>query len=117
VLALVTTEASTIMDHQILRIAAGGNTIDLPLSGEQAPNVYIAVTLLGGNPRGLAEFRQGTQPAVEPLEQTLQVQLATSRSALGRATKLSWMCWLRMQGSPVQGEFSLAVVDLAALAP
>ena len=118
VLALVTTERGTIMDHQMLRIAAGGSTIDLPLSGEQAPNVYIAVTLLGSSPRGLAEFRQGyLNLVVNPLEQTLQVQLVGEPQRAGPGDEVTLDVLVTdAQGSPVQGEFSLAVVDLAALA-
>ena len=115
---LLTVERSTVFSHQILTVPAEGYLFELPLGSDQAPNVYLSVTQLGRTPQGRPDFRQGyLELPVEPVEQTLQARLASEPKRLGPGEPVTFdLLVTDSQGNPVQGEFSLAVVDLAVLA-
>ncbi|GAB4483121.1 MAG: hypothetical protein OHK0031_06170 [Anaerolineales bacterium] len=111
--ALLTTERGVVMDARLLEIAPGGESVDIALTDDNAPNTFVAVTLLGAD----AQFRQGVLDLkVAPSSLTLNVTIdAPEKARPGQALTLD----LRVTdaaGQPAQGEFSLAVVDLAALA-
>ncbi|PKN94371.1 MAG: hypothetical protein CVU44_04615 [Chloroflexi bacterium HGW-Chloroflexi-6] len=112
--ALVTTERGAILSAQLVQVAAGGSSVDIPLSDENAPNTFVSVTLLG--PR--FQFRQGyINLEVDPLNFILNVDLKATPEKAGPGENVQFD--LRVtdsKGQPVQGEFSLVVVDLAALA-
>lgn len=116
--ALLTVERSTVMQHEVVTIPAEGYTFNLPLTGEHAPNVYLSATLLGQNEQGVADFRQGyLNLPVAPVEQTLNVRLTAQPERAGPGDPVNFEIQVTdALGAPVQGEFSLAVVDLAALA-
>jgi alpha-2-macroglobulin len=112
--ALVTTERGTILSARIVQVAAGGMSVDIPLTDDEAPNVFISVTLLGPG----TAFRVGyLNLEVEPVNFVLNIDLQASpeKAVPGQEVRFE----LRVtdsKGQPVQGEFSLAVVDLAVLA-
>jgi uncharacterized protein YfaS (alpha-2-macroglobulin family) len=112
--ALVTVERGVVLSAQVINLGPSGTTFSLPLTSEQAPNVFVSATLIGAN----NNFRQGyLSLPVAPEAQTLKVELTSQpqRSEPGGEVVFN----LRVtdsQGKPVQGEFSLSVVDLAALA-
>ena len=111
--ALVTVERGTVHKSEIISVAAGGTTYELPLSEEDAPTVYFSVVLLSE-----ADFRVGyTEINLSAASRLLNVTLTAEpmRAEPGGTVQLQ----LRVtdnQGAPVQGEFSVAVVDLASLA-
>ncbi len=112
--ALVTVERGAIMRSEVIQVTGSGTTYGLPLSGEDAPNVFLSVTLIGPG----VEFRQGyLNLPVDAAALTLNVELDVQpeRSAPGGEIVFD----LRVTdaaGRPVQGEFSLAVIDKAVLA-
>ncbi len=112
--ALVTVERGTVLKAESLTLGAGGSTYSLPLTEAEAPNVYVTVSLLGP----AAEFRQGyTAIIVEPSAQRLNVELTAAPQVNEPRGELTLD--LRVtdnSGAPVQGEFSLSVVDKAVLA-
>ncbi|MBT3321700.1 MAG: hypothetical protein HN392_05385 [Anaerolineae bacterium] len=111
--ALITIERGTIHKSEIINIAAGGATYTLPLSEDDAPNIFFSAVLLGAE-----KFRVGyTEINVSPLAQLLNVNLTSQpmRSEPGGEVHFGIQV-TDAAGSPVQGEFSLALVDLAALA-
>ncbi len=116
--ALVTVERGTILRYRVETIPAGGGSLNLPLSAEDAPNIYVSVTLLGRDEQGNLNYRQGyLKLAVAPTEQALQVSLISQPERAGPGEEVT----LEIQvsdsaGQPVQGEFSLSLVDLAVLA-
>ena len=116
--ALVSIERGTLLREQVETIPAGGGTIDLPLSVDDAPNVYVSVTLLGRDEQGYSDYRQGyLEIPVAPTEQTLNVQLTSQPERAGPGDQVTLAVRVTdSSGQPVQGEFSLALVDLAALA-
>lgn len=112
-LALVTVERGRITRAAALPVSGNGIQYSLPITEEDAPNVYVSVTLLGqGN-----DFRQGlVNLPVQPEAQTLKVQLFANPPQAGpRDTVTFDVVVTDHQDQPVQGEFSLAVVDLATL--
>lgn len=118
ILALATLERESVIEYQVLTLRGGGHNLSIPLSGEQAPNVYLSVTLLGRDAQGGPDFRKGyLNLSIEPVEQTLQVSLTSLPERTGPGDEVTLDLLVSdSDGNPVQGEFSLAVVDLAALA-
>ena len=113
-LALITTERSSVLTSQVVSVLPEGYTLSLPLTDEQAPNTYVAVTMLGPN----TDFRQGyVNLPVEPSAFTLNVDLKTTpeKARPGETLTLD-LTVTDAKGQPAQAEFSMAVVDLAALA-
>jgi uncharacterized protein YfaS (alpha-2-macroglobulin family) len=116
-LGLLTIERGAVMNHQVIRLDPGGTTIPIALSQEDAPNVYIAVTLLGQDSEGHPDFRQGfTNLSVNVSFEYLKVELTSQPERTGPGEPVTFT--LRVTDAnenPVEGEFSLSVVDLAAL--
>ena len=89
--ALVTVERGEVLRHQVLEMNGNGYTLNLPLGSDDAPNVYLAVTLIGPGSQGKYDFRQGyLNLEVEPVEQTLTGKFDTlNRRMPARRTKLA----------------------------
>jgi len=117
-LALITVERSKVMRSQVIYLTKASEDLALSLTEEDAPNVYVSVTLLGRTPDGRPDFRQGYQElTVDPLDQTLQVELVSQPEKTGPGDQVKFSIRVKDdQGKPVQGEFSLALVDKAVLA-
>ncbi|MFZ5921365.1 MAG: Ig-like domain-containing protein [Chloroflexota bacterium] len=111
--ALVTVERGTVHRSQLVVVEAGGSVFSLPLNDEDAPNVYLSITLLDGR-----DFRQGyTALKVKPEAQTLNVTLQPFPEQAGPGDEVTINLLVTDSiGRPVQGQFSLAVVDKAVLA-
>lgn len=116
--ALITFERQIVMSHELITVGAEGQTVELPLPADYAPNVYLSVTLLGVDGQGRADFRQGyLNLPVKPVEQALQVKLIGAPQRAGPGEMVTFEIAVSdSNGNPVQGEFSLSVVDLAVLA-
>jgi len=118
VTALLTIERGVIMEDMLIQVALGGHNLSLPLTNAEAPNIILSVTLLGQSPNGVADFRQGfINLPVEPVEQKLNVRLLSTPERAEPGEEVQFEIQVRdAAGQPVQGEFSLSVVDLAVLA-
>ncbi len=116
-LGLLTVERGAVMNYQVIRLAPGGTTISVALSNEDAPNVYIAVTLLGQDAEGRPDFRQGyTNLLVDASFEYLNVDLTSQPKRTGPGEPVTFSVRVTdANANPVEGEFSLSVVDLAAL--
>jgi uncharacterized protein YfaS (alpha-2-macroglobulin family) len=113
-LALVTVERGLVSKADVITLSGSGNEYSLPLTEDDAPNVYVSVTALGqGN-----EFRYGlVNIPVAPEAEALNVQVTSSPSEAGPRDDVTFDVQVTdNQGKPVEGEFSLSVVDLAILA-
>jgi uncharacterized protein YfaS (alpha-2-macroglobulin family) len=117
-ITLVTIERGVLFEHQILEPQGSGFDITIPLDDEQTPNVYVSVTLLKPNEEGDFDFRQGyVNLPVEAVEQALNVSLINEPKRVDPGGELTMELLVSdANGDPVEGEFSLSVVDLAALA-
>lgn len=112
--ALVTVERGRILSAEVLNLGASGSTYSLDLTDEHAPNVYLAATLLGPE----NQFRQGfLDLEVEPTAQELNVELTAKPEINEPRGELTLQLRVTDRaGQPVNGEFSLSVVDKAVLA-
>lgn len=116
--ALITIERHRVIDYQTLSINSSGETVIIPLGDEESPNVYVSVILLGQDPDGRKDFRQGyVNLLVEPVSHLLNVEVLGEPDRLGPGEQVEFHIRVTDQeGEPMVGEFSLAVVDLAVLA-
>ncbi len=111
--ALITVERGTVRTSEIISVEAGGTTYELPLTEQDAPTLYLSAVLLTAS-----DFRVGyTQINISAASKILNVALTSDpmRTEPGGIVHLN----LRVtdnQGAPVQGEFSVAIVDLATFA-
>ena len=113
-LALITVERGLVSKAEVLTLSGSGNEYSVELTEADAPNVYVSVTVLGqGN-----DFRYGlVNLPVAPEAQSLNVQLTSNPTQAGPRDEVTFDVQVTdNQGQPVQGEFSLSVVDLATLA-
>lgn len=115
--ALVTVERGKVMRSQVIAIQGASYELVLPLSDEDAPNIYVSVTLLGRT-KGRPDFRVGyVELEVAPVAQLLQVELSASPRQAQPGGEVTVILRIRdASGNPLQGEFSLALVDKAVLA-
>ena len=116
--ALVTIERGEVMRHQLIEFSGNGHTLDVNLNSDDTPNVYLAVTLIGPGTQGIYDFRQGfLNLEVEPVEQVLNVSLIPIPDRAAPQDEVSFTVRVTdSAGTPLQGEFSLAIVDKAVLA-
>ncbi len=117
-LALLTVERGVVLRHEVLRLPPGGDNLEIPLSSQEAPNVYLSILLLGNTPDGRPDFRAGyLNLPVAPLEQTFNVQITKQPEQTGPRDQVTLDVEVTdSKGAPVQAEFSLSLVDKAVLA-
>lgn len=115
--ALITVERARVMQSEVIEISGTGLNYQLPLKAAFAPNVFLSVTLLGRDGDRF-DFRQGfIEIPVDPAEQILEISLTGEPVRAQPAGNLTVTLEVRdSAGRPVQGEFSLALVDKAVLA-
>jgi alpha-2-macroglobulin len=116
--ALVTIERVDIIKTQIIDLEGSGHTLQVPLDEDSIPNVYVSVILIGKNQNGDPDYRQGVvNVPVTPVNKTLNVDLTIDpeKTQPGESVEAT-LTITDAQGDPVQGEFSIAVVDKALLA-
>lgn len=111
--ALVSVERGTILEYQVLEVPASGASFALALKDADSPNVYVTAMLL--TPQA---YRYGLlEVPVSPVALELQVGLLSQPEVTGPGDEVSFGLQVNdASGDPVQGEFSLAVVDKAVLA-
>ncbi|MGD0707961.1 MAG: alpha-2-macroglobulin family protein, partial [Anaerolineaceae bacterium] len=116
--ALVSIERAKVMSTQVVTLSGSSYDLALPLTEADAPNVYVAVTIIGHDGNGTSAYRQGyVQLDVSPTVEKLNVQLTASPQNGEPGGKETFSVKVTdSSGKPVQGEFSLAVVDKALLA-
>ena len=116
--ALITLERHKVISYQTLTITGSGGTITLPLGKEDAPNVYLSVTLIGRGADGELSFRQGYHNLlVDPNDDLLKIKVVGEPERLEPGEEVEFTIRITDQdGVPQVGEFSLAVVDKAVLA-
>ncbi len=116
--ALVTIERGEIMDSQVIDIEGAGYTLNLPLDDTSSPNIYLSIMLMSVNENGNPDYRYGVlNIPVTPIDKTLNIDLILDpQITLPDSTINATIKVTDPEGNPVQGEFSIAVVDKALLA-
>jgi len=111
---LITVERGLVMAADIIELGPNGSTYSLDLTNDHAPNAYVSATLLGPD----NQFRQGYMNLeVEPLAQELHVELTADPKVNEPRGEVTLQVRVTDNtGEPVNGEFSLSVVDKAVLA-
>jgi len=116
--AIVTIERGEVMETLVVDVEGAGYTLQIPITEESIPNIYASVMLLGKNENGEPGFRQGIHNLiVTPASKTLNVEIVLDPLTAEPGELISAEIRITDQeGNPVQGEFSIAVVDKALLA-
>ncbi|HTY07891.1 MAG TPA: MG2 domain-containing protein, partial [Candidatus Edwardsbacteria bacterium] len=126
--ALVTLEREYVISQQVLDLAGSAPTIELPLTAEHLPNVYVSVILLRGR---LAEQRYAedgddlSKPAfkmgyinlpVDPGSRRLALTVASDKPLYAPRDSVTLEVAARdFQNQPALAEVTLAVVDKGVL--
>lgn len=110
---LVTTEARTIQTKRIVQATASSVTVDVPITADQQPNVYVSIAFLNDNKL----FTSSKSLKVPAIEQKLQIEIQPSEKQYQPGQTATYGLLVRdSHGKPVAGEFSLGVVDEAIYA-
>ncbi len=118
-LALITVERAGVLTYDVVPLANNSAVYRLPITADYAPNVFVSVTLMKGvdanNPA--PAFKLGlVKLTVSPEQQALSLTLTPDKTKVGpRETVNYTLKAVDYQGRPVQGEFSVGLVDLAVL--
>jgi len=118
-IALITVERADIKHYQIIEMETNSYVYRLPITAGHAPNIYVSAVIIKGqdaaNP--LADYRVGYAALeVDIGQQELNVSLTPSleQASPGETAQYDLLV-TDASGEPVQGEFSLDVVDKAVL--
>ncbi len=116
--ALITVERGRVMKTDVVAVPGTSLEWELAVGEDLAPNVYVSVLLVSSTPGSAPQFRIGyAELSISPKSLEIQVQLTPQPATASPGGEVT--LGLRIsdsQGKPVQGEFSLAVVDKAVLA-
>ncbi len=124
VTALFTVERGRVIDHWVQTLSGNAETIQLPITADYAPNVYVSVVLVKGvdetNPT--PAYRVGyVSFQVSTVEQELTITVTPDRDMEAgehygpRETVQADIQVTDAAGNPVQAEVGLAVVDESVL--
>jgi hypothetical protein len=117
--AWITVERGGVLRQEVRRLESNSAVYRLPITAEQAPNIYVSVVVVKGpdatNP--VATHKVGILPlTVEPVEQTLSIALTPGVEQAEPGETVSFDVQARdASGDPVQAAFSLDLVDKAVL--
>ncbi len=116
--ALVTVERGKVMETWVVDVEGAGHTLQIPITQESIPNIYVSVMLFGKNENGKPGFHQGIYNLeVTPIIKTLNVALLVDPAQTEPGELVSAQLTITdQQGNPVEGEFSIAVVDKSVMA-
>ena len=110
---LVTTEALTIQTKRIVHATSSSVTVDVPITTDQQPNVFLAVVFLRDNKL----YTSSRNLKVPAIQQKLQIEIQPSQKQFQSGQKGSYTLLVHdSNGKPVSSEVSIGVVDEAIYA-
>jgi uncharacterized protein YfaS (alpha-2-macroglobulin family) len=119
-LALISIERGHVLSYQVQRLSGTGAKLDFPIPASYLPDTYVSVVLEQG------AAASGPPPAwrlgyadihVDPNERLINLNVTAPKPRVGPGQTVPLHIHaVDDQGTPVQGSFSLSVVDQAALA-
>jgi uncharacterized protein YfaS (alpha-2-macroglobulin family) len=122
--ALVTVERGHVRRHQVIRISGSSQVFPLPITGEDAPNIYVSAVLFKGmTPPSGGEGESGPDQKlgyiglrVEPMEQVFNIALTPDRDIAQPGESVTYAIRATdSDGQPVSAQFSLDLVDKGIL--
>lgn len=117
--ALITVERGTIRSKRVEYLASNSSTVDIPITLDDLPNIYVTVTLYRGWRSGSPpDWRYGMADLhvkVDPRHLILHLQQNGVRHHPGDTVTYS-VTTTDAQGKPVSAQLSLALVDTSVLA-
>ena len=120
--ALLTIERGEVISHRLLTIAGTSELIEVPITADYAPNVYVSVVLI--TPAGTSadapaapDVRVGlVNLAISTEQQDLTVSVAPDKEQAGPRDSITYTVTTKdYSGKGVPAEVSLALVDKAVL--
>lgn len=118
--ALVTLERGKIISKQLVTLDSNSATIEIPITDNHFPNVYVGVVLIpqGGMPDGIPSFKMGLENIkVVSNARNLNVSVAAAKPQYAPQDKAVFnIKTTDANNKPVSAEVSLSVVDKAVLA-
>ncbi|MGB9465172.1 MAG: MG2 domain-containing protein [Candidatus Acidiferrum sp.] len=110
---LVTTEARTIQTKRIVHATTSSVTVDVPITSDQQPNVFLTTAFIRDNKL----YSSSKSLKVPAVQQKLQIEIQPSQKQFQPGQKASYTLLVHdSNGKPVAGEFSVGVVDEAIYA-
>lgn len=110
---LVTTEGHTVITRQIVKVSGTNITLELPITKEDQPNVYVSAAFLHNN-----QFYQGNKNVKVPaVEQKLNIDIQPAKQTFQPGEGALYNVTVKdATGKPVSAELSFGVVDDAIYA-
>ncbi|MBN2244959.1 MAG: hypothetical protein JW755_03850, partial [Candidatus Aminicenantes bacterium] len=125
--ALITIEREFILENRVVEILGSSETIEIPVSSEHVPNVFVSVLLVQGRTSQAAADREGDigkpsfkigyiKLSVDPMEKNLDLNIEKNKDkyAPGEQVTLKFKV-TDIQGKGRKSSISVAVVDLGVL--
>lgn len=118
-LGLVTEERGTIASREVMSFPTNSTTIDVPITGDHIPNVYVSVALFKGatadNP--VPSFRLGyAELKVVSDEKVINISIRPDKGKTEPRQKETYtIATSDAKGQPAPAELSLALVDKSVL--
>jgi len=119
VTALLTIERGRILEHRVWTLSSNSEIVDIPLTDEHVPNVYVSVVLVQGRVGDTpASFKVGcVNLPVSAAGRELQIRITSDKDTYQPRDKVTYNIETTdHEGKPVAAELSLALVDKALLA-
>ncbi len=117
--ALITVERADVKSYQVIEMVNNSTVYRLPITAEHAPNIYVSAVIIKGQDAfsPLADYRVGyVALEVDTSQQELNVTLTPSQpQVLPGERVLVDLLVTDHNGEPVEGEFSVDIVDKAVL--
>lgn len=119
--ALVTLERGTFLSRKVLTLRGNGPVLDIQITPDSVPNVYVSVVLFKGSGPGttaLPVWKMGyTTLVVNPQERALTVRVTPSTTRARPGQRLSLAIHTQdAAGHPVAAAVGVSIVDAAILA-
>ena len=122
--ALVTVERGSVMFEEVVQLSSNSTVLPIRITEDDVPNIYVGVVLVQGRTAAVADGSLPTASmkvgyaalSVSPKPRLLNLSLTGPIGALLPSQTASYtLTATDSDGSPVQAQFSLDVVDKAVL--
>lgn len=116
--ALVTTERASIIEHQVIEFHSSTETLRIPIKDSYVPNVYLSVVLVRPSHHdGVADVRVGmVNLPVATEHKNLTIRVTPDKQQTGPREDVTYTVKATdSSGQGVRAEVSLALVDKAVL--